>query len=341
MSQNTTTEFTLNNPVHKCLYQFWNSAILRAGVKLNLFMLIEKNKSSTAQDISELLTADHTFTESFLEACVVIGLIEKDQDRYRNTKETSATLVPSSPNYIGDFVLHITNHWNSWGNLDKLVIDGQTEPPFENGFVDTPTYWRDYMYGQHNRSESGQSANLVKSIDLTDRHKLLDLGGGIGSYSIALCKANAELHADIVDQKEPLEMARDLINESKLADRISLIEGDFNNIELGTDYDVVLISGVVCIKSPKECRAVFQRAYNALLPNGIVIVQDFMRLDHSHQRNDFDTMMNLYLKLAFDPGANDYEGKEVISWLTEVGFVENNPSPLPTQLGIITARKPS
>ena len=159
--------------------------------------------------------------------------------------------------------------------------------------------------GQHNRATAGQGEQLVKSVDLSDRCKLLDLGGGAGSYSIALCTANPDLHAVVVDQKEPLALARSLVEQHHLQNRISLQEGDFNSITLDIDYDVVLISGVVLIKSPEECKELFRRAHAALMPGGMVIVQDFMKVDNAARRNFMDTLMDMYVLIAFDPGAGE------------------------------------
>ena len=55
-------------------------------------------------------------------------------------------------------MLHITNHWESWGRLDQLVRDGRTLLPFETGYVEPSEYWTDYMMGQHNRAVAGQGS---------------------------------------------------------------------------------------------------------------------------------------------------------------------------------------
>ncbi len=195
-------------------------------------------------------------------------------------------------------------------------------------------------HGQHARAIAGQGDYLVENVNLSQKQKLLDLGGGAGSYSIALCAANPGLKAFLVDQKEPLEVALPLIEQQGLQDRIALVEGDFNTIELSTDYDVVLISGVVCTKSAAECRSLFLRAYHALLPKGLIIVQDFMQIGRDTQQQFLDTMMDLYLKIAFDPGASDRQGDEVQSWLEDVGFLNFQQIPLPTQYALIVANKP-
>ncbi|MEE8442933.1 MAG: hypothetical protein V3S37_04215, partial [Dehalococcoidia bacterium] len=80
--------------------------------------------------------------------------------------------------------------------------------------------------------------------------------------------------------------------------------------------------------------------YDTLLPGGMVIVQDYMRIDTSSERIRLDTLEDMYVLVAFDPGAGDRDGGEVASWLRDVGFQNTNMIPLPTQLALVTAEKP-
>ena len=70
----------------------------------------------------------------------------------------------------------------------------------------------------------------------------------------------------MLDQKEPLIIAKTLVEEHNLQSQISLLEGDFFKAEAGADYDVVLISGVVLIKSGEDCRQLFRLAYDLCCP---------------------------------------------------------------------------
>lgn len=170
---------------------------------------------------------------------------------------------------------------------------------------------------------------------------MLDLGGGAASYSIALCGANPELRSIVIEQPEPLDIAAPLVEAHGLQDQIELVEGDFLTLDLGDDSDVILISGVVLIKSEAEIRELFQRAYDALVPGGMVIVQDFMRIDYSEERSFLDIMMDLYVLIGFDPAAGDRHGNEYAAWLRDTGFVDIDQIPLPTQLALITATTPA
>jgi len=325
--------------VNEMSRNFWNSAVLRAGIKLGVFPLLEE-QPHTPETLSLRIGANTRFVQAFLEACVELGLAANDGGAYRNSPLGSAFLLPGKDEYVGDLVLHITNYWHTWGNLDRLIVEGATELPFENGFTDAATYWTDYMKGQHNRAVAGQGQHLVEAVDLAGRKKMLDLGGGAASYSIALCEANPQLKSRVVDQKEPLEIARPLVHAAGLRDQITLVQGDFFDLDLGADADVVLISGVVLIVSEEDCRKAFRRAYDALAPGGMIIVQDFMRIDPSAERTFLDVMMDMYVLVGFDPGAGDRDGDEYASWLTDAGFTSIEQTPLPTQLAVITGRKP-
>ncbi|MDY6805108.1 MAG: methyltransferase [Cyanobacteriota bacterium] len=321
-------------------FDYWNSAVLRAGIKLGVFTLLEREPLS-AEKVANQLQTNAGFTSSFLEACTILELLEKVEDRYKNAEETSKFLVSDRPEYIGDHVLHITNYWLTWGNLDTLIREGRTEFPFENGFVNADTYWSDYMKGQHSRATSGQGAYLVENVNLEGKRKLLDLGGGAASYSIALCNAYPQLQAFVVDEKESLAVAGPLVEENNLNNQITLVEGDFNTIALDSDHDVVLISGVVVLKSEEDSRQLFRRAYNALLPGGLIVIQDFMQMDSSPKRRFLDIMMDLYVKIGFHPEGSDRSSTEILSWLQDVGFKNFKQVSLPTQYALIAAEKPA
>lgn len=339
MSQTETSIVLDPENINELARCFWYSSILRAGIKLGAFDLLE-NETLTSGNVAERISADPRYVRAFLDSCVVLELLEKREDTYINSPQASRYLVKGKKEYVGDHALHHTNTWALWGRLDEIIKEGKTQLPYETGYVDASTYWTNYMMGQHNRAASGQAQQLVENLDLQGRQKLLDLGGGTASYSIALCGANPQLRAVVVDRKEPLSIARPLVEEHNLQDRITFLEGDMFAVTLEKDFDVALISGVVLITSEEDCRGFFELAYRSLLPGGTIIVQDYMRLDNSPERVRLDTLENMYVMVAFDPGAEDREGELVASWLRDTGFQNPKMIPLPTQLALITAEKP-
>lgn len=328
--------------------QFWNSAILRACIKLDLFTLLDAEGPLDPATIAGHLNGDVRYTGALLASAEALGLLQNRPQpggpTYELSDEARHFLRPDSADYVGNLVLHITNYWHTWGNLDRLVLEGRTELPFQNGYTGEAQYWNDYMAGQHDRAVAGQGHHLAQAVDLSGRELLLDIGGGAGSYSIALCQANPKLRAIVIDAPEPLAIAKPLVAEAELEDRIDLVAGDMFDpgvyADLPDGADVALVSGVVLIKPEADCRELFRRAHALLDESGLMIVQDFMRLDDSPRRRFLDTMMDLYVLIGFDPGSADRPGEVYEAWLADAGFVDISGIPLPTQLAVITAEKP-
>ena len=56
--------------VNELARNFWYSAILRAGIKLDVFSLLE-NDSLTAKEVAVRISASPRYTQAFLDSCAV------------------------------------------------------------------------------------------------------------------------------------------------------------------------------------------------------------------------------------------------------------------------------
>ncbi len=326
------------NEVNQLCFAFWQSAVLRSAIKLGLFSLLENNNLSEVE-IAECLSADLDFVKSFLNVCVKLNLLEKEEKGFRNSQMTSEFLVAQNPLYQGDYVTHITNFWQTWGHLDTLILKGISESPLENNFVDAPSYWESYIKGRHNLAMAGQGQILAEAIPLEDRYKLLDIGGGSGSYSIALCNANPNLKAVVVDLKEPLDIASQLLKEFDLKDRIKLLAGDFHAVELEQDYDVALFSAVLRLLSEEECLKLLSRVLDALTPNGLLVIQEFISLEKNVNPSLHDAMMDLFLKIGFKSNSGNRSMVEIEKRVKAVGFRNFRTISLPNRTTLLLANK--
>ncbi len=72
-----------------------------------------------------------------------------------------------------------------------------------------------------------------------------------------------------------------------------------------------------------------------------MIIQDFMKVDNSPHRNFMDTLMDMYVLIAFDPEAGDRQGGEIVAWLEETGFQQARSVALPTHLALVIGERPT
>ena len=162
--------------------------------------------------------------------------------------------------------------WNSWSNLTSIVTG-----VFDMGSFTKRNRSKDDIEAFIGAMEvvGRKRANkIAEDINLEGRNNLLDVGCGSGVYSRALLKLNPKLSSTLLDFPLVIEITREKIAGTKFAGRISYVEGDFNKDALPTGHDTVLLSAIIHINGRERNRSLFSKVYQALEPNGLLIIRD-------------------------------------------------------------------
>jgi cyclopropane fatty-acyl-phospholipid synthase-like methyltransferase len=117
---------------------------------------------------------------------------------------------------------------------------------------------------------------LARSFDLGGAERLLDVGGGSGAFSIALCQRNPGLRATIVDFPNVLDVAERFVTEAKLQERIEFIREDAVRAAWPAGQDIVLMSYLLSAVAEASIPLLFRKAWEALRPGGRLLIHDFM-----------------------------------------------------------------
>ncbi len=257
-------------------WQYRASRGLMAAHQLGIFHALRTPRR--IQEIASLCATDPTFTEKLLIICCALGLVEKQQDRYHLTPLGRDLMLPESLRNIGS-VLHYGEHlWWFWTGLADVVRTGRTEsaPQAPEAFLRSA-----YLHGiwmMHGLASNGPAQWLARSVDLSSRSRLLDVGGGPGTFSIALCQKYRHLTAVIWDLPEVAAIAEENLKRYHMTDRIALQKGDWNTDDFGSGYDCLLMSNI--LHGPESnAQMKLSKAFNALIPGGLLIVHDFFLND--------------------------------------------------------------
>jgi SAM-dependent methyltransferase len=224
----------------------------------------------------------------------------------------------------------------SWAQLDRAVLSGE---PVRKSAVDADDDRREsFLMGMFNTA-MGTAPQISEVIDLTGRTRLLDLGGGPGTYAIHFCKASANLQAVVYDLPETRPFAAKVVKQFGLSDRIDFMAGDFLTDPLPGSYDAIWISHILHAQSPEECHNLIQKAAAALEPDGLMIIHDFI-LDNTMDGPLFPALFALNM-LAGTPSGQSYSEAQIIDMLSGagIGAIERLPFCGPTESGIITGIK--
>ena len=298
-------------------WAYWKSQAVFAGVELGIFELLKKGGRESSEIVRRLGTNPRA-TEMLLNALVGLKLLSKKADRYQNTPVASRYLVRGTPVYQGNRIHHLHNLWQRWERLQESIQTGRSALDEKEGERPDPQKVRDFMTSMHNYA-SMKAKNLLKNLEVRSFHRLLDLGGGPGTYAIALAQKNPRLTAVVYDLAHNLEIAREFIKEAGLEDRVTTRVGNFLEEDLPEgDFDTVLVSNVLHIYDPPTNVSILRKCHKALQPGGRVIIHDFL-LDKSGTGPVFPAFFSLNMLLGTCSGAC-YKEAEMREWLSAAGF---------------------
>ncbi len=295
---------------------YWKSQVVFAGVELGIFELLKgcavgKNPA----EIAAKLGLNPRATEMLLNALVSLELLTKKANCYQNSFLTSKYLVKGVPTYQGDRIHHLHNLWQRWEKLQQAIRTGQSV--VEEKEPD-PQRVRDFMTSMHNYARLKVKIVLSR-LDVRPFRRLLDLGGGPGTYAIAVAQKNPLLTAVVYDLAQNLEIAREFIKEAGLEDRVSTQVGNFLEEDLPKEaFDAVLVSNVLHIYEPTTNISILKKCYDALQRGGYVIVHDFL-INDTGTAPLYAVLFSLNMLLGTYRGAC-YTKAETQKWLSTTGF---------------------
>jgi SAM-dependent methyltransferase len=293
---------------------FWKGCTLQAGVKLGVFSVLGDD-ALEAKDFCERFGWSPRGVPMLLDALAAMGLLVKLGGRYSNAPEARRLLCKDSPAYLGHILLHHQNLVESWSHLDEAVLTGR--PVRErSSHVPDEEVRESFLMGMFNLA-SLLAPRLVPEVDLEGRRRLLDLGGGPGTYAIHFCLANPGLEAVVFDLPTSEPFALKTIAGFGLEKRVTFQQGDFIEDRATGRFDAVWLSHVLHGEGPENCRKMLQNAASVLEPGGLLLVHEFV-LDDSMDAPLHPALFSLNMLVGTDEG-RAYSESQLRGMMEEAG----------------------
>ncbi len=315
---------------------YWSACALHAGVKLDLFTPLSAC-SFTASKLAELVECDVRGLTMLLHALTAMGLLEKHDDSFQVSGISAEFLSRTSPRYLGHILLHHHHLMASWAHLDEAVRGGgPIREHYSHG--DEKELRESFEMGMFDLAMQ-IAPRIVPQIDLGGRRRLLDLGGGPGTYAIHFCQHNPGLSAVIFDLPSTRPFAEKTIDRFNLSDRIDFVQGDFLADPLEGPFDVAWLSHILHGEGTAECAAVIEKVKEALTPGGMILIQEFI-LDDTLDGPLFPALFSLNMLLGTGSG-QAYSWGQLEDMLATAGFqdLRRLSLQLPNGAGVLAAVK--
>jgi SAM-dependent methyltransferase/predicted transcriptional regulator len=296
---------------------FMRSRIILTAAELDLFTIIE-DSSTSAEKIARRLSLDRRALERVLDCLVTFGLLRKEEGTYSLTGE-SAPYSSKHPASVLPMLLHMSHLWPSWSDLTEIVKKGPDPRQKPAGPMESMESRRAFIGAMHVVGRT-LSEEIAASLELSGCRKMLDIGGGSGTYTIAFLKRNPQLKAVLFDLQDVIPMARERLSSEGMLDRVELIAGDFYADDLPTGCDLALLSAIIHQNSRQENRELYRRACLALEPGGMLLIRDhIMNEQRTWPPEGALFAINMLVRTG---GGDTYSFHEVAQDLIEAGFID-------------------
>lgn len=165
--------------------------------------------------------------------------------------------------------------------------------------------------------------------------RVLDIGGGTGSWSIALAAADPALTATVFELADVAPVARAEITATAYANRIDVQIGDVLADDLPRGYNTFLLANLVHYFSPETNRSILHRIRAAAEPGARLLLADFWT-DPTHTRPLPAALMAGEFAVHIDEG-DVYSTEEGTAWLRDTGWHPLDHRPLAGPMSVLVA----
>ncbi|WP_028580153.1 class I SAM-dependent methyltransferase [Desulfogranum japonicum] len=315
-------------------------AVLEAAIELNITEILTDN--SELDEIAKQLDikGEKSALMYFLDGVVALGLAEKKERRYFNTDFGKDFFHKESPVYMGSLLKNMKGMQHK--NLPKIaeiITQGPPEVPPEQ-VLNSEAKWVEAVehLAAYQRGGMGAiCADLVEELpEFAGVKKILDLGGGPGIIGTEILKRKPGAVGVLLDLPAIITLAEKEIKKEGLADRVSLLAGDYNQIDLGNGYDLIWASHNLYYV--KDRVSFFTRLKNALSDKGVfVCLHEGLTCEQTAPAN----IVLSRLSLALEGQNVSFSKGEIAEDLQSVGFswVDSKMLNLPAgQAELVVAR---
>ena len=253
------------------------------------------------------------------DACAALGLVRLEGGRYANAPDAQAFLTGRGPMDLRPWA----RFWNrisypTWQGLEAALRGG--ERPGLHAHL-TPEDAEIFSKGVEGFTRGAANA-FAEHYDLARHTRVLDVGGGTGSFLRFVLAKHPRLAATLFELPSTAAVARKVLAGN---DSISIVEGDALSDALPGGHDLAIVANLVHYFGPDKNRALLRNIRSAIGSRGRIALIDFWT-DATHTQPAMAALVAGEFAVHQSEG-DVYSVDEGKAWLSETGwrFIESRP----------------
>lgn len=315
---------------------FGDAKAVLSGVELGLFTTLHDNPA-TPEQVCERLDLHPRGVKDWLDLLTALGLLQREEGRYRNAPGADRHLVMGKPGFVGGFLFRANqNLYPAWGKLTDALRTGeqQSGSGFEE-MIANPQRLGAFL-GMMDSLTTLLVEELAEKFPFSDYGSILDVGGARGNVAGSILRHHEKLSGHVFDLPPMEPFFKEHVESLGVADRIQFTGGSFFEQPL-PPADVVIIGHVLHDWDRDQRKFLIEKAYEATNAGGALVIYDRM-LDE--EPDDVENLVISIDMLLVTEGGSEYPASEVIEHAEKAGYTDASAQPLSAKDTLVVAHKP-
>lgn len=303
---------------------------IMVAMKLGVFEVVA-SRSYSVQEVAEQLSVNAGILEKLLNVLVTIGYLQFRDDRYALTHLARTWLLRGSPESLHDNMLLRFLEWEAIEAIEDVVRTGSALDVHDRICKDQ---WEIYQRGMRSLARLSAS-EVARRVPLAaGANRMLDIGGGHGTYSAAFCRRNPRLQATILDLPQAVQAAAPILAEEGMGSRVvhrigSALTEDFGEHE----WDIILMSHLVHHFDEETNDNILRRAAHALRTEGVLAILDVPRQASPNASSQTEAVLDLYFAVTSNSATWSLE--QIRRWFRQAGLLPHKKISLRSAPGLV------
>lgn len=268
-------------------------------------------------------------------------LVRDEEGLYANSAAADLYLDRTKSSYVGSLLERINDQdYGIWGSLTASLRTGKPQygtdaaSDYDLRYADE-TSCDLFARGMTVRTRPVASA-LAREFPWTDYNSLIDIGTAQGCLPVQIVLAHPHLSGGGFDLPPLIASFERYVEQYRLSNRLRFHPGDFFRDPLPS-ADVLIMGRVLHIWDLPTKKLLLKKAYDAMLPGGVLIVYE--RLIDDERRVNATGLLSSLQMLLTSAGGYDFSGEDCTGWMLETGFRDIRIEPLTKEQSMVLGFK--
>ncbi|MGD9852851.1 MAG: class I SAM-dependent methyltransferase [Nitrospirales bacterium] len=254
------------------------TAALKTAIELELFTALAEGHC-TPKALARRCGGAERGMRMLGDYLTVGGFLTKSGDEYQLTSDSQIFLTKTSATYLGptlDFMLSFPLV-EGFKQLTGAVRKGGTVVGEKGTLAPEHPDWVTFARSMVPLMK-GPALWMADWVQREASHtrKVLDVAAGHGIFGIEIGKKLPQAQITAQDWPNVLTVARNNARAAGIADRFHELPGSAFDVELGEDYDLILLTNFLHHFDVSTCETFLKKVHSALNPGGYVMTLEFI-----------------------------------------------------------------